>query len=66
MQTELIQYSVKVMMEFLNMDLFILFITLLLFIYYNRLSLIGTPGDRLNMFVLTGIRINRSHLHAFI
>ena len=26
---------------------------------YSRISLIGTPGDRRNLFVLSGIRINR-------
>ena len=33
---------------------------------YSRLSLIGTSGDSLNMFILSAIRINRSHLHAFV
>ena len=33
---------------------------------YSRLSLIGTPGDRRNLFVLSGIRNNRSHLHGFV
>ena len=40
-------------------------VNLILYSQSNTL-LIGTPGDRPNMFVLSGIRINRSHLHAFV
>ena len=32
------------------------------YFYYSRTSLVGTPGDRQNVFALSGIRINRYHL----
>ena len=30
---------------------------------YSRTSLVGTPGDRLNAFALSGILINQYHLY---
>ena len=42
---------------------FISALGLLLQRYYSIISLVGTPGDRQNAFILPGIRINQYHLY---
>ena len=39
------------------------FSSILVSMTYNRTSLVGTPGDRQNVYSLSGIRINQYHLY---